>query len=324
MSAPAPRGWATAWSDLVGAAVLGTDRRPLPVLPDGLLPDALVAPGGRRSASGRADRAAAASNTGDTGDTGDDATRLLDRAAALTAVRRAGRLLDPVPAPLPPCPVDPRPPCPAAAARRLAEVREAWPVLVEEWLGALLDAGCRLPPEHAVGLLERFRADPARRALVAEAAGPLAPWLVARFPQRLAPRRPPAGAGGAATGVPVTGASAIELPAELADLLDRPPQELTEVVVDGLVSGRFVGRHRPTLVAFVCRLDPGALSAIAAGLEQQRDPRAALLAGDLAALARTRLALRADFAGTARDRSGPQDGSGDSGRDGDADADGAR
>jgi len=274
MSPSGARGWATAWSDVVAAAVLGTDRRPLPAPPEGLLPDALVL-----DAGGHAD---------------DDATRLLDRAAALTAVRRAARLLDPVPALLPPCPIDPRPPCPPAAARRLAEVREAWPMLVEEWLGVLLDAGCRLPPEHAVGLLERFRADPARRALVARAAGPLAAWLGDRFPQRLTARRPSKGSAATATiGRPA--AVSVELPGELAELLDRTPEELTDVIVEGLASGRFVGRHRPALVAFACRLDRATLPTLAAGLEQLADPRAALLAGDLAALVRTRLALHDDF-----------------------------
>ena len=67
------------------------------------------------------------------------------------------------------------------------------------------------------------------------------------------------------------------------------------MIVEGLASGRFVGRHRPALVAFACRLDLAALPPLAAGLEQLTDPRAALLAGDLAALARTRLALHDDF-----------------------------
>ena len=289
MTPSGARGWATAWSDVVAAAVLGTDRRPLPAPPEGLLPDALVP------------------DAGDHAD--DDATRLLDRAAALTAVRRAGRLLDPTPAQLPPCPVDPRPPCPPAAARRLAEVREAWPMLVEEWLGALLDTGCRLPPEHAVGLLERFRGDPARRALVEQAAGPLAGWLVERFPQRLAPRRPSKGPATTAT-VGRNGAAAVELPGELAELLDRTPEELTDVIVDGLASGRFVGRHRPALVAFACRLDRVALPPLAAGLEQLADPRAALLAGDLAALARTRLALHDDFPDADEDSAAPPEGGG--------------
>jgi hypothetical protein len=273
VSATAGRGWADTWAGLLGAAVLGTDRRPLPEPPEGLLPDALV------------QRA------------GDDATRLLDRAAALTAARRAGCTPDPAPPPLPLCPDDDRPPCPPVAARRLAELLEAWPMLVEEWLLALGDAGCRLPPEHAVALLERFRADPARRALVERAAGPLAAWLVERFPRRLAARRPPAGTTiGPGTSGP-GGPAVAELPGDLAALLDRSPEELADVIVRGLAEGRFVARHRPVLATFVCHLARPALVVLAAALEQQADPRAALLAGDLAALARTRLGLHDDFGG---------------------------
>ena len=165
-------------------------------------------------------------------------------------------------------------------------------MLIDEWLLALIEAGHRLPPEHAVALLERFRAEPARRALVERAAGPLARWLVDRFPRRLTPRRPSTGSSAGGT---VSGPAVAELPAELAELLDRPPEELTEAVVGGLGGGRFVARHRPVLVAFVCRLDLPSLESLAAGLEQLGDPRAALLAGDLAALARTRLGLHDDF-----------------------------
>ena len=60
MTPSGARGWATAWSDVVAAAVLGTDRRPLPAPPEGLLPDALVLDAGVHA--------------------DDDATRLLDRA----------------------------------------------------------------------------------------------------------------------------------------------------------------------------------------------------------------------------------------------------
>ena len=44
------RGWAAAWGDVIGAAVLGTDRRPLPAPPPGLLSQELVAPAGDRAA----------------------------------------------------------------------------------------------------------------------------------------------------------------------------------------------------------------------------------------------------------------------------------
>ena len=82
------------------------------------------------------------------------------------------------------------------------------------------------------------------------------------------------------------------------------------MIVDGLASGRFVGRHRPALVAFACRLDRAALPTFAAGLEQLADPRAALLAGDLAALARTRLALHDDFRDAGEDSAAPREGGG--------------
>jgi Family of unknown function (DUF5691) len=144
------------WHDLVTASLIGTERTVVP---------AVAIPG-----------AAPADD-----DTGDPAAVLLDRAALLTAARRAGRRPDRA-EPLPVCEPDPRPAVSPAAARRLARILSGeYPELLTEWLTAVAGRGLRPPPRLLPALLDRAHrvrpADPALADLVAEVGGPRAGWL---------------------------------------------------------------------------------------------------------------------------------------------------
>ena len=144
------------WHDLVTASLIGTERSvvPAPAIPG--LPPA-------------------------EDDTGDPAAVLLDRAALLTAARRAGRRPDHA-EPLPVCEPDPRPAVSPAAAIRLAGMLSGGhPDLLTEWLAAVAARGLRPPAQSLPALLDRARrAGPAEavlRHLLAEAGGPRARWL---------------------------------------------------------------------------------------------------------------------------------------------------
>ena len=158
------------WHDLVTASLIGTERSvvPAPAVP-GLPPVAELA------------FAAAA------GEGGDPAAVLLDRAALLTAARRAGRRPDRA-EPLPVCEPDPRPAVSPAAAVRLARMLSGeHPDLLTEWLTAAAARGLRPPPQSLPALLDRARragpADAVLRHLVAEAGGPRARWLAGLNPE---------------------------------------------------------------------------------------------------------------------------------------------
>lgn len=143
----------SAWDDLVGAALLGTQRRrPDPTrLPAAVRPLVAAAP----------------------------EEALLTAAAALANYRRAGY----VPArPAQRSPVaepDGRPLVPPAARRRLHRVP---PDLLGEWLEAVHARGMRVPPEHLPALAEAARTRPALRPLLAAVAGPAGSWLGERNP----------------------------------------------------------------------------------------------------------------------------------------------
>jgi hypothetical protein len=115
----------------------------------------------------------------------DPAVALLDRAALLTAARRAGRRPDDV-EPLPVCEADARPEVSRPAAVRLARLLGEYPGLLAEWLTAAAAAGLRPPPRHLPELLDRARragtADPGLMRLVAAAGGPRARWLAGLNP----------------------------------------------------------------------------------------------------------------------------------------------
>jgi hypothetical protein len=119
-------------------------------------------------------------------DPGDPAAVLLDRAALLTAARRAGRRPDRA-EPLPACEPDPRPMVSPVAARRLRRlISGEHPDLLTEWLTAAVARGLRLPPQLLPALLDRARrtrpADQGLPRLLAEAGGPRARWLVGLNP----------------------------------------------------------------------------------------------------------------------------------------------
>jgi len=163
------------WQDLVTTSLIGTERAPVPPVRIPGLP-VLDNPAGSDTAtlgpSGLADQASVLA---------DPAEALLDRAALLTAARRAGR-----PAghaePLPAAGPDPRPLVSAAAGDRLAwMLRGEHPELLTEWLAAATGRGWRVPAQLLPGLLDRARrispADPELRRFAAAAGGPRARWL---------------------------------------------------------------------------------------------------------------------------------------------------
>ena len=154
------------WQDLITAALIGTERAPVP---------ATVIPGLPGPADAPDDTAP-----------DDPAALLLDRAALLTVARRGGRLADrvaPPPAPEP----DPAPEVSRAAGRRLAwMLRGEHADLLTEWLATAVTRGHRAPAYLLPALLDQARrvtpADPELRRLAAEAGGPRARWLAGLNP----------------------------------------------------------------------------------------------------------------------------------------------
>ncbi|GAA0926484.1 DUF5691 domain-containing protein [Streptomyces thermoalcalitolerans] len=160
-SAPVEAPTTGTWEELVTTALLGTDRR--------------TPPGG---ASGRT-----------------APVTLLDAAAVQTLRRRAGLRPAPAAERPEPAPADPRPPLPAAAARRLAMLladrpgaagggrRGTAPGLMEllpQWLAAANARGYAAPPEALPALLDAARSRTDLRPAVLTFGGPRALWL-ARF-----------------------------------------------------------------------------------------------------------------------------------------------
>jgi Family of unknown function (DUF5691) len=149
------------WHDVVTASLIGTERAVVPAVGIPGLPPA-------------------------EDDSGDQAAVLLDRAALVTAARRAGRRPDKA-EPLPRSEPDPRPVVSPAAAARLARLLGGeYPELLSEWLTAVAARGLRPPPQLLPALLDRARrvrsADPGLADLVAEAGGPRASWLAGLNP----------------------------------------------------------------------------------------------------------------------------------------------
>ncbi|WP_408056040.1 DUF5691 domain-containing protein [Streptomyces luteolifulvus] len=160
----------SAWEELVTAALLGTERR---------------TPPGREAPVALLDAAA---------------VETVRRRAGLRAVRAAER---PQPAP-----EDPRPPLPAAAARRLAMLladrpgtgggrRGTTPDLLEllpQWLAAANARGYAPPPETVPALLDAARGRTDLRPAALMFAGPRAVWLARLNPDwRFALRSAPGG-----------------------------------------------------------------------------------------------------------------------------------
>ncbi len=170
----------TRWEELVSTALLGTDRRT------------------PRGAAGGVDPAVA----------------LLDAAAVATVRRRAGlRAADSAPRPTA-APVDPRPPLPRAAARRLEQLlddravsgssgggrRGSAPSLAEllpQWLAAAGSYGYRAPASLLPALLDAARARTDLRSDAVALAGPRGLWLAELNPDwRFALRAGSRGAAG--------------------------------------------------------------------------------------------------------------------------------
>ncbi len=166
------------WDALLSGALLGTDRRP--------------------------------AVTG----VGDPAVALLDAAAVATVRRRAGLRAAPAADRPRPAAPDRRPPLPAAAARRLAELlndragaggaggRGAAPSLAEllpQWLAAANARGYRPPATVLPSLLDAARARTDLRADAIVLAGPRGRWLAGLNPDwRFALRTGDGGAAGQA------------------------------------------------------------------------------------------------------------------------------
>lgn len=162
----------TSWADLVGSALLGTERRPPPVA---------VRPDRGRGGDGAA------------------ALALLDAAAMDTVRRRAG--MRPAVARERPAAADddPRPPLPPAAARRLEALladrstaggsggrRGAAPNLAEllpQWLATARRHGYAAPAVALPALLDASRARTALRADAVALAGPRGLWLARLNPE---------------------------------------------------------------------------------------------------------------------------------------------
>ncbi|MGW5784386.1 DUF5691 domain-containing protein [Streptomyces sp. NPDC003757] len=155
---PGPNPDPGVWETLVTSALLGTDRR--------------TPPGGERGAAG--------------------AYALLDAAAAQTVRRRAGLRPTRAARRPEPAPEDPRPPLPAAAARRLTTLlsdrpgtagggrRGSAPDLMEllpQWLATANARGFAAPPHALPALLDAARGRTDLRPAALRFAGPRALWL---------------------------------------------------------------------------------------------------------------------------------------------------
>ncbi|MGW5361412.1 DUF5691 domain-containing protein [Actinopolymorpha pittospori] len=151
------------WDALVSAALVGTERRPVPATDLDEL-DELDG------------TSAAAANDAD------PAALLLDRAALLVARRRAG--FQPAHRDLPaPSRPDDRPAVSRAAAHRLARILAGeHPGTLPEWLTAAAERGLRVPGHLLPALLDRARGNPRIRGLVSAVGGHRARWLAGLNP----------------------------------------------------------------------------------------------------------------------------------------------
>lgn len=252
---------------MVTVALLGTDRREPPPPAEGLLAD-LAADDRRDSPS----------------------QRMLQQAAALTVLRRAGvRPAAPVVS-HGDAPIDPRPITPGSASGTWRRIVADWPVLEDEWVLTVVGHGWRLAPELVGPLLLRHRGDANRRARVVAAAGPLAGWLIDQQPHLASTTRV---------------APDPELLAELPPLPTLPelvaapgvaPSDIATTVADGLSHGQFGTAHRAVLVNFVANVRADALGELAEALDRVDPSRPAIgIAFALADMARLRLRMLAEL-----------------------------
>lgn len=227
------------WAELVGAALLGTDRREPPKSPDGALADF------------------DACNPQPT-----PSQRLLQQVATCAAVRRAGVV------PAPPVPTmgapepDPRPITPHAASLTWRTVVGEWAVLEDEWVLSVVNSGYRLAPELVPLLLSRHRGDPVRHGRVVLAAGPLARWLIEWVPALACTRRSPHPPS------PDVLVSLPELPItpEFAALL-HDPASLGPRLAESLSAGRIGQPLRPVVQNMLARMPASHLAEVADALD---------------------------------------------------------
>ncbi|HWL41312.1 MAG TPA: hypothetical protein VNQ73_00110 [Ilumatobacter sp.] len=237
MNAPSESA-AEAWAELVTAALLGTDRRPVPDLPAGALAD-MVADGVHT----------------------DPADRMLAAVAAMAVARRSAFVPLPPAASLQPPEPDPRPIIPAVAAATWREIVAEWPVLEDEWTLAVVHGGWQLAADVLVATLARHRTDPVRLARVGRAAGPLAAWVAAHEPALAATgrRAVPPGAVEALPDLPV--------PPELAELLAVDAHTFVGALVPRVEVA--TPSLKPVFVNLLARCRPEVLADTAAALATQ-------------------------------------------------------
>lgn len=251
------------WHELVGVALLGTDRRDPPAPPTGPLLDLSVEQQGPNAAHA-----------------------LLQQVAATAALRRAAFMpRPPVARPAPPA-ADQRPTTPPSASHTWRRIVADWALLEDEWLVAVVASGRRLAPELVPGLLARHRGDAVRHARVVLAAGELAPWLIEQSPALGCTKR--------AVVAPEVLMSVPELAItpDLAALRTVPAATAAASLADALVTGVLGPAHRQVLQHLLARLPRESLPDVVDALDGI-DPgaRSIGLAFALCDLARLRLLM---------------------------------
>jgi hypothetical protein len=254
MSVEVPNELEVVWRELVTAALLGTDRRPPPIPPNGHVGD-LVADAVRP----------------------DDASRMLAAVGAVAAARRAAFVAD-APAPALQRPdADVRPWCSPSAVSTWRTVVAEWPVLEDEWVLTVIERGMRVPPDTVAALLIRHRGDAVRRARAAVAAGPTAAWLTDHVPA-LAPTTSKTADAESVTTLPD-----LPVPVELSELLATDARTFVQRLMPGFEAMQYGPAHKAVLVNLLARCRPAVLPDAAGALDHQRVGLALALA-DLARL----------------------------------------
>ena len=193
------------WSDLVTAALLGTDRREIP----SDLPGDLASFAARIA-------------------TADPSARLLDLAAGYTAYARAGAVLQgcPTPSRAPAADGEPAPPAAQRVLRALLNLRA--PLLVREWLQLCADCDRRAAPDLWTALADLASDGGVDPHLVRAALGARGVWFLSHNPRwhRLLEAAPTASTdvharGSGVLGTATSDTAVFEDPDELRAQLDR-------------------------------------------------------------------------------------------------------
>lgn len=226
------------WDELLTVALLGTERRDPPTLPDGLVAD-VVADAVRPLPE----------------------SRLAAAVAATVVARRSGVRPRGPRSPLAGPPSDERPLLPTAAAERWHVVVDLWPALEPEWLYQAAVAGWRPPADVLVGLLRRHHRHAVAAANIVAFGGSLTGWLVDHVPD-LEPlwwdHRPAPG--------PIEPPRSV-VPSELQPLLGGPAATLARAVLAGLTDHTYRWAHRGVLVNLVPHIASSGLDEFIATLD---------------------------------------------------------